>query len=224
LAETLFGRGSFHTGRVLKRAVQQCLTELMINYWHNHTKRIDREKRSADQLRETVEKGWEGTNDHPRSKETPDSFVDLSHRSDEGKKLTIEDFRAWLRHVNSLTAILKRRGDQDSLAMLLDQRVRLQEMLAAMGLAKSTQRGARRGSFPFLLSFSFGGEADSVGVCQAYLNHFARRSPSWLPRSMSVCLPFRSKRSSPSLIHVAITLDSTFSQPIAISTSIACPR
>lgn len=42
--------------------------------------------------------------------------------------------RKWLRHVESLTKILKRYGDKDSLRQLSELRKKLGDMLGAVGL------------------------------------------------------------------------------------------
>lgn len=79
------------------------------------------------------------------------TFSDLSHRSEQDeKKPTTEDFRTWLKHVTSLTAILKRHGDRGSIDALKDQRARLQEMLFAMGIGHGSKRGQK---CPFFFFF-----------------------------------------------------------------------
>jgi chorismate-pyruvate lyase len=61
-----------------------------------------------------------------------------------------EDFRAWLKTFNSLTAILKRRGDKASVKTLLEQRDRLREMLATLGVGTGSKKHGTKRKFSFL--------------------------------------------------------------------------
>ena len=79
----------------------------------------------------------------------------MTKRLDRGEKLTAEDFRGWVKQLNSLTTVLKRRGDRDSIESLKEQKSRLQEMLLAVGaLCAKARQGRTCWAVLFPLGFS----------------------------------------------------------------------
>src|SRR5262245_35169945 len=58
----------------------------------------------------------------------------LVEMAETGVRPSVQDIRAWTRRVNSLTRILNRYADKDSLQQLSEQRQKLGDALDALGL------------------------------------------------------------------------------------------
>jgi hypothetical protein len=77
-------------------------------------------------------------------------FAELCRIAESNTRPKADDVRKWLRSVDSLTNILRRYGDDDSLQVLRDQRKTLGDVLGALGLDEKGRDKMRPWDFCFL--------------------------------------------------------------------------
>jgi len=64
IAHNLFGPEAFQAGNILKRAVQQCTYEITLDYWHHQTRKVEQDWSKLEDMKKTVEEGWESKPPH----------------------------------------------------------------------------------------------------------------------------------------------------------------
>ncbi|KAG2336736.1 P-loop containing nucleoside triphosphate hydrolase protein [Suillus weaverae] len=117
LAEALFGPDSFtEDGVAIKEPVRRFLDTLATHLWAKNRKSIGRERGRLVKLKSKVDQRWQ-------------EFLSLAEQN---KLLEAESIRTWLKDVESLTKILTRYGDQESLKQLSDQEGTLSDLLQGL--------------------------------------------------------------------------------------------
>ncbi|KAG1772227.1 P-loop containing nucleoside triphosphate hydrolase protein [Suillus placidus] len=117
LAEALFGPDSFtEDGVAIKEPVRRFLDTLATHLWAKNRKSIGRERGRLAKLKSKVDQRWQ-------------EFLSLAEQN---KLLEAESIRTWLKDVESLTKILTRYGDQESLKQLSDQEGTLSDLLQGL--------------------------------------------------------------------------------------------
>ncbi|KAG1838807.1 P-loop containing nucleoside triphosphate hydrolase protein [Suillus subalutaceus] len=120
LANALFGPDSFtEDGIAVKEPVRRFLDTLAAHLWAKYRKSIGRERGRLGKLRNKIDERWQ----------------EFSSLAEQNKSLLdAESIRTWLKDVDSLTKILTRYGDQESLKQLSNQQEMLKDLLQGLGI------------------------------------------------------------------------------------------
>jgi hypothetical protein len=142
LARAFFGIDAFTPdGICMKEPVRRFVETVVICKWRQLKRCVERERVKLPLLKKEVDSLWKGMWDifllrlfYSSSIEQPVDPTELIDIADSGHRPKTYQIRAWSSKLSTLTKILTRYADKDSLEQLLEQRERLVGVLDAMGL------------------------------------------------------------------------------------------